>query len=110
MTDSNVFDEGQAGEPTNGLSLQDAIKLLGRCTRYENRDHYFGDREVFWRDIDGEEVADGYFGGGSADVFIHEEYGGGSFKGSNAKALVTVGKNTVFGRNDETGPDYYGGA
>lgn len=29
MTDSNVFDEGQAGEPTNGLSLQDAVKGMG---------------------------------------------------------------------------------
>lgn len=103
MTEHNVFEN-------TPLTLQDAIKLLGRCTRYESRDHAFGDREVFWRDIDGEEVADGYFGGGSANVYIHEQFGGGAFEGSDARNLVQCGRDSVIGRNDETGPDYYEGA
>lgn len=108
MTEHNVFD-GEAGVPKNGLTLTEAIELLSKCERRELRDHAFGDREVCWM-LQDSEVAEGYFGGGSKDVFIHEEYGGGSFAGDAAKRLSECGASARFERNDETGPDYYGGA
>jgi hypothetical protein len=91
------------------MTLEEAKQFLGRHKRYESRDHYFGDREIVWVDEDEEEVAGGYFGGGSKSVWIHEEHGGGSFEGDEAKELVTFGKSVVIGRNDETGPDDYTG-
>jgi len=105
--DHNVF--GQPEPDTEPMTFERASNLLGVCTRYESRDHAFGDREVFWRR--GEvEVADGYFGGGDAEVFIHEDFGGGAFKGDEARRLAERGSMVVLGRNDETGPDEYRGA
>lgn len=106
MTDHNVFD--QDAEPRNGLTFEEAKDLLRKCERRELRDHAFGDREVCWMMGD-DEVAEGYFGGSTRNVYIHEEYGGGTFDGIDAKALVECGSSASFERNDETGPDYYGG-
>jgi hypothetical protein len=106
MVDNNVFNN----EPhTPGpLTFEEAMKLLGSCKRYESRDHYFNDREVYWSRGDSE-VAEGYFGGGSGSVYIHEEFGGGSFIGEEARELATRGSDPEIGRNDETGPDFYAG-
>lgn len=104
--DSNVFDQP---EPNTGqLTFAEAMNLLGLCRRYESRDHAFNDREVFWR-RDEIEVADGYFGGGTASVYIHADFGGGTFYGDEARKLVERGSSAVIGRNDETGPDDYRG-
>jgi hypothetical protein len=91
------------------MTFEEAKQFLARCKRIENRDHYFGDREVYWT-LDDEEVAGGYFGGSDKSVWIHEDQGGGSFEGNEAKELVTFGQSVVIGRNDETGPDHYAGA
>ena len=102
----NVFkNEPPSVEP---MTFAEAKNLLGLCKRFESRDHFFSDREVFWKRA-GREVAEGYFGGGSADVYIHEEYGGRSFHGQEAKELVKCGKEVEIGRNDEVGDDIYGG-
>ena len=104
--DSNVFDQDRAPEP---MTLEYAKNLLGLCTRIELRDHAFSDREICWRRGD-VEVAEGYFGGGTAQVFIHAEFSGGAtFEGDDARVLSVRGTNVVIGRNDETGPDEYGG-
>jgi len=105
---SNVFNQG---EPNTGpMTLEYASNLLGMCTRYELRDHAFGDREVSWLRGD-VEVADGYFGGGTAEVHIHIDFsGGGSFTGEDAYKLVERGSEVRMERNDETGPDEYRGA
>lgn len=105
--DSNVFDQP---EPNTGpMTLEYASNLLGMCKRFELRDHAFGDRELCWfrEEV---EVADGYFGSGGCEVHIHAEFGGGgSFIGEAAKQLATRGKEAVYERNDETGPDDYRG-
>lgn len=102
----NVFD---TPEPkTEGMTFEDAKKILNSCTRYESRDHAFGDREIYWTRED-VEVAEGYFGGGSADVFIllpEEEV----FRGKLARELAKCGAIVHIGRNDETGPDQYRGS
>ena len=90
------------------MTFAEAKNLLGLCKRYENRDHYFSDREVYWTRA-GREVAEGYFGGGSADVYIHEEYNGRAFHGQEALELSKVGKEVEIGRNDTAGDDIYGG-
>jgi len=104
--DHNVFDDPEPN--TGALTFEEASNLLGMCQRFESRDHAFNEREVFWRRGENE-VADGYFGGGSAEVFIAADFGGGVFKGDEARKLAERGTNPVIGRNDETGPDEYRG-
>jgi hypothetical protein len=95
----NVFEQN---------TFEKAKALLKTCHRGELRDHAFGDREVFW--MQGEtEVASGYFGGTTQEVYIHEEFGGGSFQDHEALELAEQGSDVIITRNDETGPDYYGG-
>jgi len=102
----NVFtNEPPSTEP---MTFEQAKNLLGMCRRLENRDHYFSDREVYWKRGESE-VAEGYFGGGEASVYILEEFGGRAFSGQEALDLSKCGASAVIGRNDETGPDYYGG-
>ena len=104
--DSNVFDQP---EPNLGpLTFEQASNLLGMCQRGELRDHAFGDRELFWV-RSGVEVASGYFGGGKMEVWINEDFGGGTFEGEEAKKLSVRGSNVKIERNDETGPDRYDG-
>lgn len=99
---------------THEEQFEYAKELLARCDRAESRDHTFGDREVYWT-YNGVDVADGYFGGGSADVYVldntsdvdGDRY---SFKGEKARELSKLGKTVTIGRNDETGPDEYRGA
>jgi hypothetical protein len=104
--ENNVF---AMPEPSTGpMTFEDAKKILNSCTRYESRDHSFGDREIYWTRED-VEVAEGYFGGGDADVFIliPEQK---VFRGEQARELAKCGAIVHIGRNDETGPDNYRGA
>jgi len=55
------------------MTVDEARALLSACTRAEIQDHRFDDTEVYWEDLDGQEVASGYF----------DTYGG----------LVTIGEN-----------------
>lgn len=86
------------------MELQEAKDILGGCVRSENRDHAFGDCEVFWTK-NGLLIAEGYFGGGDASVRIDEPEG--SFKGEQAHALRAFGTTGLISRNDETGPDEF---
>ena len=99
---------------SNQTEFEFAKELLALCDRFESRDHYFGDREVYWT-YEGVDVAEGYFGGGAADVWVldvtaptdQDRY---SFSGEQARQLSRLGKTVSIGRNDETGPDQYRGA
>lgn len=96
------------------MKIDDARTLLKMCHRHELRDHAFGDRQVFWTagpNTDDPLVAEGYFGGGSAEIWIHEDWGeNGAFTGDYAKRLSACGETGVIGRKDVTGPDFYMGA
>lgn len=88
------------------MTLEEAKELLDKCDRGEQRDHAFGDTEITWW-LDGKEVAGGYFGGGSANVWIDHQEFRAAFKGEVAQQLRKCGAKTVIERNDETGPDEY---
>lgn len=83
------------------MNIDLAKKILNAATRYELRDHAFGDTEVTWM-YKGWEVGGGYFGG-TADVWIGDD----GFSGDEARTLRNCGKTLVVERNDETGPDNY---
>lgn len=85
------------------MDLSDARQRLVGTTRYELRDHAFGDREVTWMRGD-QNIAGGYFGGGHADVWF--EGLEAKFSGDDARSLLDCGTLSVS-RNDETGPDTY---
>lgn len=90
------------------MTYAEAYKLLCEASRHEVRDHVFGDREVYWK-LGELEIADGYFGGGSAEVHITYEEDGTSFRGEDARQLVECGREVHISRNDTTGPDHYVG-
>lgn len=96
------------------MTFEQAKKLLDKCVRYELRDHYFCDREVFWKTHeDGEDVADGYFGGGTNTVYIMEDavdFDRKVFTGQEARELSQCGRIVHVERNDTAGPDYYEGS
>lgn len=87
----------------------DTVKLiLSDCVREELRDHAFGDAEVFWSK-NGKEIAEGYFGGGGASVWLP---GPGqstlaTFSDMEARHLRQCGTTGHIERNDETGPKTY---
>ena len=81
-------------------SFEEVQKILGTCERGENRDHAFGDREVYWS-REGEDLAFGYFGGGTAVVGLDAE-GEASFSGDEAFELLKCGATVVIERNDST--------
>lgn len=85
------------------MDFQEAKELLSSCKRSENRDHAFGDREIYW-EKDGKEIGGGYFGNGEGSVWIGDEV---VFKGKEADELVKCGSSVIIGRNDSTGPDTY---
>lgn len=93
------------------MELEEAKALLNICDRWENRDHYFGDREVGWT-FGGEEVASGYFGGGHKGVSIYKYQEGAAkelladFDGAEAYELVSCGQTAQIGRNDSQGNNY----
>lgn len=99
---------------TNDESFEYAKWLLAQCDRTECWDHYFGDREVYWT-YNNTYVADGYFGAGSANVYVLDitaptDQDRFTFRGEQARELARLGKTVSIGRNDETGPDEYRGA
>lgn len=103
------------------MNFEEAKIFLSNQTRWELRDHAFGDTEFGWNNSEGEEVAGGYSGGGTCNVWIKNPEGlsmsiGGyysgenpevSFKGEEARELKKCGTLDAVERNDETGPDTY---
>lgn len=90
------------------MTVAEAQAFLSGSSKFECRDHSFGDREVYWSK-DGKDIADGYFGSSSQHVSIQ----GQRFVGNDAYLLDKVACRREHGsisRNDETGEDYYRGA
>lgn len=93
------------------MIFAEAQEILSKATRSELRDHAFGDREVFWV-LDGKEIAGGYFGGRTSDIWIGKGVEGwegptGDFKGEEARRLAEMGTLAHVERNDEIGPNEY---
>lgn len=84
------------------MEIDEAKALLRECTRSENRDHAFGDVEVFWTK-NGVQVAEGYFGGTTQQVM----FGDVTIQGTTARELRYCGIEGHIDRNDETGPEEY---
>ena len=100
------------------MTFDEAKKLLSASIRSELRDHAFGDREIYWDNSDGHEVAQGYLGGGEHDYVgvCHTPIdhtsnkphpGSTPFLGEEARELARLGKFGAVERNDSTGPDQY---
>jgi len=85
-------------------SFSEAEALLSEGIRSENRDHAFGDREVYWTNSDGKEIGGGYFNGAEGSVWLET---GECWSGADARRLANCGKVGTIGRNDSTGPDEY---
>lgn len=84
------------------MEIDEAKELLNGCTRSENRDHAFGDAEVFWTK-DGVQVAEGYFGNSMQQVMFDHV----TIQGTTASELRDCGIEGHIERNDETGPEEY---
>ena len=84
------------------MDLEAAKKLLKTATKWELRDHAFGDCEVEW--MEGKaNIAAGYFSGKTREV--HFQDGNVDFKGEEADQLRRCFAEEKFERNDMTGPD-----
>ncbi len=89
------------------MNIDAAKNILAHAVKSECRDHAFGDCEVYW-EIDGKEVAAGYFGGGSRSVSVFNDTDdSGHFEGAEADELRKIFAKEEIGRNDETGPDEF---
>jgi len=90
------------------MTFDEAKEFLSRYYRDELRDHAFGDREIYWRTAEDEEVAFGYLGNGDYAVsIIQPDSANSRFIGTEALALAKCGLIGRIDRNDETGPDEY---
>ncbi len=85
------------------MTFEEAKALLSQSVRDELRDHAFGDREIYWTTVGGEDVASGYCGEGITSVTVGETY----FIGEQAVELAKLGRTGSIERNDSTGPDEY---
>lgn len=80
------------------LTLEQAQQLLKDSHRFELRDHYFGDKEVTFKDpTTGKTIAEGYSGGAACDVSFLQ---GSEFHGEEAYLLLQMGKLIKAERND----------
>jgi len=87
------------------MNVDEAQVLLNGCVRSELRDHAFGDTEVTWTNGN-DLIAEGYFNGEKADVFLIDPHEG-IFKGSDAFILLRCGTDGVLERNDSIGPEEF---
>ncbi len=85
------------------MTFEEAKALLSQSVRDELRDHAFGDREIYWTTVGGEDVASGYCGEGISSVTVGDSY----FIGEQAVELIRLGHTGKIERNDSTGPDEY---
>jgi hypothetical protein len=92
----------------NDMSFEQAKIMLNAATRWELRDHAFGDCEFGWDDGHGSAIAEGYSGGGKISVWFNLPDGHyGRFEGDMARELKQCGTLKSVERNDETGPEQY---
>lgn len=90
------------------MNFEEAKTLLNSATRWELRDHAFGDTEFGWTDAQGNHIAEGYSGGGRCSVWFNdpdETYSCDDV--DEARELKRCGTLGPVERNDETGPDNY---
>ena len=85
------------------ITFEEAKELLNNSYTCHVRDHAFGDSELYWEDEEGNDVASGYSGANTTEVYIKET----RFEGKEAEALENLGKFRSVSRNDSTGPDEY---
>lgn len=83
-----------------------AKELLKNTYKTILRDHFFGDREIYWKDDKGNTVASGYAGGSSFEIYVEFPDGEVTFKDWEADELDAVPcKSKKVERNDTTGDD-----
>ncbi|MAH42278.1 hypothetical protein CL614_00935 [archaeon] len=102
------------------MNFDEAKAMLGELTRYELRDHAFGDAEVGFYDFPGEvpkhkhqwtthRRVDGHYSGTRFNLDIYDEKGEviATFEGKEAAELMNCGKAVIINRNDTAGPDEF---
>lgn len=88
------------------MTLDEAKAFLSAMHREELNDHAFGDSEVYWTDLNGEEVASGYYGSTGDEVHIDGALAGTSntlFIEADARELRQCGTTVSKTRNDSGG-------
>lgn len=95
------------------MDLDEAREYLGHGSRWELRDHAFGDMELGWT-FDGVAIAHGFVGRTEPVVSIilansisDEAPMVAYFINDEAWALLEVGTDVQISRNDTTGPDEF---
>lgn len=84
------------------MNIEQAKELLNRCTREGLDDYAFGDSERGWW-LDGEHIAEGYFGGSrnaASVTFLKENI---TFMDDEARKLKFCGTRGSILRNDTVG-------
>ena len=91
--------------------LEEAKELLKNSFKSQLRDHYFGDREIYWEDGNGNSIAEGYAGSSGIEVSVNFPNGDTHcFTDNDAEELDKVNcKIKAIERNDSTGPAQYKG-
>lgn len=89
------------------MDFETAKTLLSASFRWELRDHAFGDTEFGWKDAEGNEIAEGYSGGGRFDIWFMDRDELLDIDRDEARELRRCGILKDVERNDETGPDHY---
>ena len=85
------------------LTFDEAKTKLAQCNRAELRDHYFGDKEVYFTDKTGNAVAEGYDGTCSTTLHFSD---GSVFADTEAVTLIKLGTLIRVERNDSQVEDY----
>lgn len=85
------------------ITFDQAKELLSTSNRSELRDHAFGDREVYFEDAQGNEIAAGYYAMTCCDVEFND---GTCFSGEEARILIKMGKLINVERNDSQDDDH----
>lgn len=90
-------------------TFDEAKIILNNATRWELRDHAFGDMEFGWTDANENHIGSGYSNNNRCHVEIYGADGFPSprWTGDEARELKKCGKVGVIERNDETGPEEY---
>ena len=83
------------------ITFENAVKLLSGCTRSELRDHAFGDKEIYFDNAEGIQIAEGYSGYGVCDIHFNEYTH--DFELSQVRYLLTLGTLGKVERNDSMG-------
>lgn len=78
------------------ITYDEAVELLTNAKRSELRDHFFGDKEVYFTSDDDRSIAEGYSGNSAVSIMVQ----GTEFTGDQAAELLTLGTLVAVERND----------